>query len=225
MNRYIAELIGTFSLVFFGCGAVVVNDLFGQVIGHIGISVAFGFIVMILIYAIGNVSGAHMNPAVTIGFYAAGKFSSNTILPYIFSQCVGAILAATALWIVFPDHTTYGITLPAIAVWRAFLFEVFLSFFLMLVILNVSTGHKEKGMMAGVAVGGTVLIEALVGGPVTGASMNPARSLGPALVSGQLESLWLYLTAPILGAILATPLCRILQGDNCCIEEAEELVH
>ena len=215
-NIYIAEAIGTFALVFAGCGAIVVNDLFGAQLGHAGVSMVFGLIVMAMIYSIGNISGAHINPAVTLGFFFAGRIQKEEILPYIVSQLIGAILAAGLLKLLFNSHESLGATLPTGGIVNAFVFEIVLSFFLMFVILNVSTGHMEKGIMAGVAIGGTVALEALMGGPVSGASMNPARSLGPALVSGNLSSLWIYLTAPIIGTWLARPTCRMIQGDECC---------
>lgn len=215
-NRYVAEGIGTFALVLTGCGAIIVNDSFGGTLGHAGISLVFGLIVMAMIYSIGNVSGAHINPAVTIGFLFAGRISRKLVLPYIGVQVLGAVTAAVVLRLLFPDHDTLGSTLPAVGTLQAFCLEFLLTFILMFVILNVSTGHKEKGIMAGVAVGGTVALSALFGGPVTGASMNPARSLGPALVSGNISSLWIYLAAPFAGAILAHPTCRWIHGKECC---------
>jgi aquaporin Z len=215
-NLYVSEVIGTFALVFAGCGAIVVNDLYGGVIGHLGICIVFGLIVMAMVYATGNVSGAHINPAVTLGFYFAGRFEAKEIVPYIASQLVGAIAAAAVLRFLFPEHATLGATLPAMPLAQTFVMEVLLSFILMFVILNVSTGHMEKGIMAGVAVGGTVALNAMFGGPLTGASMNPARSLGPALLSQNLDTIWIYLTAPVVGTFIAWPTCRWTQGDDCC---------
>ena len=217
-NRYLAEVVGTFALVFAGCGAIIVNDSFGGVLGHVGVSLVFGLVVMSMVYAVGNISGAHINPAVTLGFLFAGRLERPAAFAYFASQFAGAILAALVLRLLFPEHDTLGATLPAVSLMRAFVVETLLTFLLMFVILNVSTGHMEKGIMAGVAVGGTVAMEALVGGPLTGASMNPARSLGPALVSGQFDSLWIYLSAPVLGAYLAYPTCRWIQGEECCTE-------
>ena len=208
MNKFFAEAVGTFALVFAGCGAIVVNDLYGGSLGHAGVSVVFGLIVMAMIYAIGNISGAHINPAVTLAFTAAGRFEKQLVLPYIVSQLAGALMAAVLLRVLFPEHGTLGATLPSGSLWQSFMMEVVLSFLLMFVILNVSTGHMEKGIMAGVAVGGTVALEALIGGPVSGASMNPARSFGPALISGQLDALWIYILAPVAGMLLAWPTCR-----------------
>ncbi|ASQ90758.1 aquaporin [Prosthecochloris sp. GSB1] len=215
-NILVAEAIGTFALVFAGCGAIVVNDLYGFALGHAGVGMVFGLVVMAMIYSIGNISGAHINPAVTLGFFFAGRIGARDIAPYIASQLGGALLAALLLKLLFPEHPSLGSTLPEAGVSRAFMLEIILSFLLMFVILNVSAGHMEKGIMAGVAVGGTVAFEALMGGPVSGASMNPARSLGPALVSGNVSTLWIYLFAPVIGTWLAHPTCRAIQGRECC---------
>ena len=216
MQRYFAEAIATFILVFVGCGAIVVNDLHGGMLGHLGVNTVFGLVVMALIYATGNISGTHINPAVTLGFFFAGRLPGSSVAPYITAQVTGAILAAAPLRLLFPEHATLGATLPAMPVASAFIVEVVISFVLMYVVLNVSTGHKEKGIMAGAAVGGTVAMNALFAGQLTGASMNPARSLGPALVSLNLDTLWLYLAAPVLGMILAWPACCWTQGPGCC---------
>ena len=217
MNRELfSEAIGSFALVFAGCGAIVVNDLYGNSLGHLGVSAVFGLVVMAVIYAIGNTSGAHINPAVTIAFALGGRFPKAKIGPFVLAQIGGATLGALALRVLFPEHLSLGITIPVGTWQQAFLMESILSFLLMFVILNVSTGHMEKGIMAGVAIGGTVALEALIGGPVTGASMNPARSIAPALISGSFDSLWIYLAAPTLGALLAVPTCRMTQGDSCC---------
>ncbi len=220
MNRYLAECLGTFTLVFAGCGAIITNDLFPDTLGHVGVSMSFGLVVMAMIYAVGNVSGAHLNPAVTLGFVVAGRMKDYKAAGgYILAQVFGAIVAALLLKLILPAHPNLGATLPGISIWGAFLFEIVLTFILMFVILNVSAEYMEKGMMAGVAVGGTVGLEALFAGPLTGASMNPARSLGPALVSGEISVLWLYLLAPVVGAILAAPMCRWIQGERCCGDE------
>lgn len=215
-DRYIAEVLGTFCLVFAGCGAIIVNDLFGGQLGLIGICTVFGLIVMAMVYSVGNISGAHINPAVTIGFYIAGRFPLHFVMPYIGCQFIGAVVAAGILRFLFPGHETLGGTAPAIPIVPALAVEVLLTFILMFVILNVSTGHKEKGIMAGVAVGGVVALNAMVGGPLTGASMNPARSLGPALVSMEWQSMWIYIVGPVIGVILALPTCRWIQGPDCC---------
>ena len=216
MKKYCAEILGAFALVFAGTGAIVINDVSGGAITHVGIALTFGLVVLALIYALGEVSGAHFNPAVTIAFWVARRFEGRLVLPYILSQCAGAIGASVALRILFPQHPTLGITLPAGAVHQSFLLEAILTWFLMFVILSVSTGAKEKGMMAGVAIGAVIGLEAMFGGPVCGASMNPARSLAPALVSGHFESLWLYLIAPVLGACFAVLCCICTQEKGCC---------
>ncbi len=215
-NTFLAELIGTFALVFVGCSAIVVSDIHPAAVNSMGIAAVFGLVVMSMIYAVGNVSGAHFNPAVSIAFTVAGRLPKEKLISYIMAQCLGAIFAASIILLLFPHHETLGSTLPNADIWRVFLLEVILTFFLMFVILNVATGYKEKGIMAGVAVGGIVGLEALFAGPITGASMNPARSLGPALLSQQWATLWLYIFAPIIGALLATPTCRWVQGDDCC---------
>ncbi len=199
----LAEVLGTFALVFAGTGAVVSDDLFGHSVTHVGVALTFGLVVMAMIYSIGDISGALFNPAVTIGFCVAGRFPFRTAVPYILAQCIGALAASGLLKILFPSHTGLGATLPSAGIGTAFVFEVVLTFLLMWVILNVSVGAKEKGIMAGAAIGATVALEAMFAGPVCGASMNPARSLGPAVMSGQLDTLWIYLVAPVVGAVVA----------------------
>lgn len=221
-NSCIAEAIGTFALVFAGCGAITVDTIHPGNIGHLGVSLVFGLVVMAMIYSVGNISGAHLNPAVTLGFVFAGRLQWKSVPPYIVSQFVGAILAAGCLRLLFPDSNSLGATLPSVDIFRAFFLEVLLSFILMFVILNVSTGHMEKGIMAGVAIGGTIALEAIFGGSITGASMNPARSFAPALFSGQFSSLWIYLTAPVAGTYLAHPTCRWIQGPGCCNLSSEK---
>jgi aquaporin Z len=220
MRRLAAELFGTFALVFAGTGAVVVNDTHGAVT-HVGVALTFGLVVLALVYALGDVSGAHLNPAVTLGFFLARRFPARWLLPYTLAQCAGALLASALLRALFPDHPTLGATLPAGPAAQSFVFEVLLTLFLMFVILSVSTGAKEKGLMAGVAVGAVIALEALFAGPVCGASMNPARSLAPALVSVHLGSLWVYLTAPALGAAAAVLCCRCVQESPCCCQAEE----
>jgi len=208
MQRYLLELFGTFSLVFCGPGAIIMNDASGGIITHVGIAITFGLIVMAMIYAIGEQSGAHINPAVTIAFWAAGTFPKKEVLPYIIAQISGAILASATLYYLFPTHLTQGATIPLNSNSQAFVLEVILSFILMFVIIKVSTGSKEIGKIAGIAIGGVVGLEAMFAGPITGASMNPARSIAPALFSGDLQYLWLYILAPIIGMLLACVFCK-----------------
>jgi MIP family channel proteins len=216
MRKLAAELFGTFALVFAGTGAIVINDVSGGTVSHVGIGLTFGLIVLAMIYAIGDVSGCHLNPAVTLGFYLARRFERRMVVPYIVSQCVGAVLASYTLRLMFPSHATLGATLPAGDALQSFVLEFILTLILMFVILSVATGSKEKGVLAGVAVGSVIALEALFAGPISGASMNPARSLAPALVSLRLESVWLYLAAPVLGACVGVFACRCVQEPGCC---------
>ena len=214
MKKWLAELIGTFALVFCGTGAIVINQETGGAVSHVGIAITFGFIVMAMIYALGNISGAHMNPAVTIAFTLAGRFKIHEVLPYVFSQLSGAFLASLLLRYLFPANETLGATLPAGEALHSFILELILSFFLMLVIINVATGSKEQGMFAGLAIGSTVLLEAMFAGPICGASMNPARSIAPAIISGHMEHLWVYIVATTLGAALAIPVWKYLNSKS-----------
>ena len=213
MNKYLAELFGTFSLVFAGTGAIVIDQVSGGAVSHVGVSLTFGLVVMAMIYALGDVSGAHLNPAVTLGFYASRRFPARQLFPYVASQCAGALLASLLLRFLFPTNESLGDTFPAGSVWQSFVLELVLTCILMFVILSVSTGAKERGITAGIAVGGVIALEALFAGPICGASMNPARSLAPALVSGRVGTLWIYLLAPIAGALLAVILCRVVRED------------
>jgi aquaporin Z len=208
VRPYIAEIFGTFALVFAGTGAIVINDVSGGVVTHAGIALTFGLVVLAMIYALGEVSGAHLNPAVTIGFLLARRFPGRRVPAYIGSQCLGAIAASCLLHLLFPSNATLGATVPAGSAVQSFILELVLTLMLMFVILSVSTGAKEKGITAGIAVGAVIAFEAMFAGPISGASMNPARSLAPALVSGQLGSLWVYLTAPVFGAAAAVMTCR-----------------
>jgi aquaporin NIP len=203
MQRYVSEVLGTFAIVFCGTGAIIINQETHGTITHVGVAMTFGLIVSAMIYALGNVSGAHFNPAVTVAFTIAGRFAGRQVLPYIVSQLIGAVLASAVLRYLFPANELLGATLPAGPEGQSFVLEFILTYFLMLVILNVACGSKEQGMFAGLAIGAVVLLEAMFAGPICGASMNPARSLAPALVSGHLEHLWLYLVAPTVGAIAA----------------------
>ena len=216
MRRLAAEVLGTFALVFAGTGAIVINDVSGGSVTHVGIGLTFGLIVLAMIYAVGEVSGAHLNPAVTLGFFAARRIEGRWVAPYIVSQCAGALLASLALRLLFPISATLGATLPSGATMQSFVLEAVLTLLLMFVILSVSTGSKEKGILAGVAVGSVIALEALFAGPISGASMNPARSLAPALMAWRLDSLWVDLTAPILGACAGVLACRCVQDQGCC---------
>lgn len=201
LPKCLAEAIGTFGLVFAGTGAIVVNDVSGGRVTHVGIALTFGLVVMAMIYAVGDISGAHLNSAVTIGFWLARRFPGRSIAPYIGSQLLGALAASGLLAVLF-KHPTLGATLPAGSDWQSLVLEIALTALLMFVILNVATGAKEKGVMAGAAIGAVIGFEALFAGPICGASMNPARSIAPALVSGHFEHLWIYLAGPVIGGSL-----------------------
>jgi aquaporin NIP len=215
-NKLFAEFFGTFTLVFAGTGAIVINHASQGAIGHAGIALTFGLVVLAMIYAFGDVSGAHLNPAVTLAFAAAGRMLWAEVPRYLASQVAGAFAASGLLRVLFPANATLGATLPAGPPWQSFVLEVVLTAILMLVILSVSTGAKEKGITAGIAIGAVIGLEAMFAGPISGASMNPVRSLAPALVSGHTEHLWVYLAAPLLGALLAVPGCRCVRGADCC---------
>jgi len=212
MKNYIAELIGTFALVFCGTGAVIIDQQSGGSVTHVGVAITFGLIVISMIYSLGNISGAHLNPAVTIAFTIAKRFPLMQLPGYIISQLAGALLASLTLKFLFPSNELLGATLPAGTEMQSFILELILTFFLMLVIVNVAIGSKEQGMFAGLAIGGVVALEAMFSGPICGASMNPARSIGPAIASGHLEHLWIYIAAPVVGAMLAVPVWKYLTG-------------
>lgn len=214
MKKYLAEIIGTFALVFCGTGAIVIDEQSGGAVTHVGIAITFGLIVAAMIYSIGDISGAHLNPAVTIAFWVAKSFPAKQILPYIFSQGIGAFIASFTLKFLFPLNETLGTTLPSGSPMQSFVLELILTFILMFVILHVAKGSKEQGMFAGLAIGSVVLLEAMFAGPICGASMNPIRSISPALVSGHTEHLWVYLSAPTLGAVLAVLAWNILKTNS-----------
>ncbi len=211
----IAEAIGTFCLVFAGAGAVAVDAAHGG-ITHAGVAIVFGLIVMAMIYAFGDTSGAHINPAVTVAFAAAGRFPWRRVPIYAAAQCLGAAAAGAGVrFLLAPgEKAVVGATSPAGAATQSLLLEAILTFILMLVILAVASGSREKGLMAGIAIGGVVALEAMFAGPVSGASMNPARSLGPALVSGAesvaMKNLWIYFVGPVVGAVAAVPVAAVL---------------
>ena len=222
MKKYLAELFGTFALVFAGTGAIVINEVTGGTVTHVGIALTFGLVVLAMIYALGDISGAHFNPAVTLGFWAARRLPIQLVPPYLISQCAGALLASGLLRILFPTNHLLGATQPAGSVTQSFVLEFVLTALLMFVILNVSTGAKEKGITAGIAVGAVVGLEALFAGPICGASMNPARSLAPALVSGHFQNLWIYLAAPVMGAVGAVGAYRCVREEECCVESVKK---
>jgi MIP family channel proteins len=199
MKIYLAEAIGTFCLVFAGTGAIVIDDVSGGKVTHVGIALTFGLVVMSMIYAVGHVSGAHINPAVTLGFWLSRRLPGSVVGPYILSQLVGALAASALIWLMFTSESLGG-THPAGPAVQTFILETVLTAMLMFVILSVVSGPKEAGLLAGVAIGGVIALEALFAGPISGASMNPARSLAPAVLSGNFHDAWIYVAAPVLGA-------------------------
>jgi aquaporin NIP len=216
-KKYAAEFIGTFALVFAGTGAIIINDVTGGAVTNVGVGLTFGMIVLTMIYAVGDVSGAHFNPAVTLGFFAARRLKGKIILPYVVSQLLGALAASLLLRALFPQHPTLGATAPAGPALQSLILEIILTALLMFVILNVSTGARERGITAGIAVGAVIALEALFAGPICGASMNPARSFAPALVSQHLANLWIYVVAPVTGALIAVMGCRCVRKDCCSV--------
>ena len=216
VKKWIGEFVGTFALVFAGTGAIVINEISGGAVTHVGVAITFGLIVLAMIYTVGDVSGAHLNPAVSLGFYAARRFSGRELLPYIASQCAGAFAASGMLRLLFPQNELLGATVPAGSATQSFFLELILTTVLMLVILSVSIGAAEKGITAGIVVGAVIALEAMFAGPISGASMNPARSLAPAVVSGHLSSLWLYVVAPLIGGLVGVFGCRLIREEGCC---------
>lgn len=211
MKKYLAEFIGTFALVFCGTGAITINETTNGAVTHVGIAITFGLIVMSMIYALGEKSGAHLNPAVTFAFVVNGNFPVRELPMYVVSQLAGAFAASLILRYLFPGSETLGATLPSGSIGQSFVLELILTFFLVFVIANVATGSKEQGLFAGIAIGSVVLLEAMFAGPVSGASMNPARSIAPAVVSGHYHGLWLYIAAPVIGAGLAILVYKLLK--------------
>ncbi len=213
LRRAAAEGLGVFALVFAGCGAIVTEAEHPGSLGVVGIALVFGLIVMAMIYATGHLSGAHLNPAVTLAFALTRHFPRTETAAYLVAQVAGALAAAALLAAVWPSEpASLGATVPSVGAGSAFVYEVVLTAFLMFVIIAVATDTRAVGAAAAIAIGGTVGLDALFGGPVTGASMNPARSLGPALVSGELKDLWIYLLAPPIGAALGALAYQLVRG-------------
>ena len=211
-SRLLAEAFGTFCLVFAGTGAVIVDEVTGGGVTHVGVAATFGLVVMAMIYSVGGVSGSHLNPAVTLGLAAAGRFPVSLAPPYMTSQCCGALLASGVLRLLFPESATLGATVPAGSAVQSFVLEAILTLMLMVVILGVSRASGQERLLAGVAIGAVIGLEALFAGPISGASMNPARSLAPAVVSMRLDSLWIYLVAPVVGALAGVLLSRSIHA-------------
>jgi aquaporin NIP len=214
LKSAVAEAIGTFGIVFFGCGAMMVAERFPGTFSPAAISVVFGLVVMAMIYTLGHISGAHFNPAVTLAFAITRHFPFRSVLFYWVAQCLGSIVATGVLYLLLPIGNGYGATVPHVPVLQAFIWEVLLTFTLMFVVMSVAKDTRAVGTLAGVVIGATVMLEALVGGPVTGDSMNPARSLGPAIASGTTGTLWLYILAPMVGAVLGALIYQWVRGER-----------
>lgn len=213
--RYLAEAIGTFCLVFAGTGAVIVNQVAGGQVTGLGIGLVFGLIVLAMIYAVGPISGAHLNPAVTLAFFSIGRHPAKEIAPYLMAQLLGAVVASFVLSFVFSGRpTNLGATLPAGSWGQSFTLEFVLTFMLMFVIMGVAHDDRAEGLMAGVAIGATIALEAILGGPISGASMNPARSFAPAVVSGNFQYHWIYWVAPIFGSIAGAQVYRLIRKEE-----------
>ncbi len=209
MKKYAAEFTGTFAMVFFGTGAAILNEISGGSVTQMGISIAFGLSVSIVILTLGHISGPHINPAVTVALAVNRHFRWKLVLPYIISQLMGAILASGILKLLFPASVFLGGTLPSGSVLQSFLLEILLAFLLMLAILQVIKSVSANKVTGAVIIGAVVLLGAYFAGPVSGASMNPARSFGPAIVGNHPQHLWIYLTAPFIGMLLAGIIFKI----------------
>ncbi len=208
-----AEGIAAFALVFAGCGAIVANQVYGGALGSVGVSLVFGLIIMVMIYATGHLCGAHINPAVTVAFTLTRHFPARDAVAYVGAQVAGATLAALLLLAIWPDKPAdLGATVPSVGVGSALVYELVLTTFLMFVIISVATDTRAVGAAAAIAIGGTVGLDALFGGPVTGASMNPARSFGPALASGEWTDFWIYVVGPVAGAALGAFAYQVIRG-------------
>lgn len=215
LRRALAEALAAFALVFAGCGAIVANTVHAGALGGIGVAATFGLVVMAMIYATGHLSGAHVNPAVTVAFTLTRHFPLRDALAYIAAQLVGATVAALVLLAAWTDQPAQlGATLPSVGAGTALLYEVVLSAFLMFVIVAVATDTRAVGAAAALAIGGTVGLDALFGGPITGASMNPARSFGPALASGTWHDFWIYVVGPVVGAALGALAYQLVRGEH-----------
>lgn len=216
-RKCMAEWVGTFALVFVGTGAIMAGESGFEWVSRGSIALAFGGVVAAMVMAVGRISGAHLNPAVTIGLWRAHRFQAAWVVPYVISQVCGAVTASHFLWWLVDGRGSLGATIPAIGEGGAFALEVALTFLLTSVILRVTSGNRTGLLIPAIAIGGTIGLAALFAGPLTGASMNPARSLAPALAAGNLYGIWIYLTAPILGSVLAVTACRSARPSGCCV--------
>jgi aquaporin Z len=211
-QKTLAEFLGTFAIIFLGCGSLMILERFPHVLGPTIVPIIFGVTVACMIYTMGHISGAHFNPAVTLAFTLTRHFPKSEILSYWLAQFLGGFFALLLLFVIFPHGISFGATIPSIDIFNAFILEIVLTFFLMLVIVSVATDTRAEGTMAGVAIGGIVTVCSYVGGPLSGGSMNPARSLAPLIFEGKIHLFWIYFLGPITGAILAAFVYRFI----CC---------
>lgn len=221
IHKSIAEGLGAFAIVFFGCGAIIASK--SGLLAPALVPLIFGLIVTAMVYTTGHLSGAHLNPAITLAFAVARHFPKSHIMAYWLAQCLGAILASVLLSFLFPSSLVFGATISTVPILQTLIWEIVLTFFLMLVIIAVATDTRAVGTMAGVAIGAIVTVGSYLGGPYSGASMNPARSLGPAIFEGQVGSLWIYIVGPAIGAVLAALVYEWMRCDpdskskvGCC---------
>lgn len=221
LRKALAEAIGTFAIVFFGCGSLMIAERFPGSIPAVVVPIIFGLVVSAMIYALGHISGAHFNPAVTAGFAVGRHFPLNQVLIYWIAQFLGAITAIGLLSIILPSGNLYGATIPSIPTIQAIAWEAVLTFFLMFVIIAVATDTRAVGIMAGAAIGAAVMFDAYVGGPVTGASMNPARSLAPAIFQGRVDVLWIYFVGPVIGSTVAALTYGLIRCEDKTEEKAK----
>jgi aquaporin NIP len=218
-RRAAAEALAAFALVFAGCGAIVADATYDGALGTVGIALVFGLIIMVMVYATGHLSGAHINPAVTVAFAVTRHFPPRDAIAYVAAQLLGAICGALLLLAVWTDKpAALGATVPTVGAGSALVYELVLTGFLMFVIMAVATDARAVGAAAAIAIGGTVGLDALFGGPVTGASMNPARSFGPALAAGEWADLWLYVVGPVLGAALGALAYQLVRGGEAPLQ-------
>ena len=213
-QKCLAEFIGTYALVFFGCGSIMAAERFASATPAFGIPLMFGAVVAVMIYTVGHISGAHFNPAVTLAFAVTRHFPIRQVVPYWLTQFLGALIAIGTLSVLMPPGHSYGATIPSGSVGVTFAWEVILSAFLMLVVIAVATDTRAEGVMAGIAIGTIVALCAFLGGPMSGASMNPARSLAPALLQGTMGTVWIYFVAPCVGTVLGAFLYQSIRCDE-----------
>jgi MIP family channel proteins len=217
----IAEFVAAFTLVFAGCGAVVIDSVSHGQVTHVGVAITFGLAIGVMVYAVGHISGAHINPAVTLAFALTRHFPLRRVPLYWFAQFLGAICAAGTLRALFGNVAHLGTTLPSGGDGQSLVLELVMTFFLMLVIMAVATDNRAVGQAAALAIGGTILLDAMFGGPISGASMNPARSLGPAMESGTWGHLWVYIVGPSLGAVLGAFIYEVVRGERPEVGEVD----